>query len=149
MTIANKEIKNLIACLLSYSFAGIFIGQHLIIPERHYVYSDLHQALGLVVLSVWLTLVYYKGVTEWKWTLALHLWNWFVFCAVVDGINIAMVYNDTYPSQSAGNAILNDGLVYFNLLTCTGIYIMINLVIFVLIAPNIPRWLHKEDGMLR
>lgn len=138
----NKEIKLLILSLLSYSFAGIFLWQH-IIGDRFYIYEDLRQAIAFAIISFWLTIAYYKGIKEWYYTLALHLWNWFVFCAVVDGINIAMVYNDTYPSQSAGNAILNDGLVYFNLLTCTGIYIMINLVIFVLIAPNIPRWLHK------
>lgn len=138
----NPEIKYLVVCLLAYSLGGIFIWQH-IIGDRFYVYEDLRHAIGLFIVSFWLTLAYERGIKEIGYTIALHLWNWFVFCAVIDGINVAIVYNQTFPSQVEGNKILNQNLVYFDLMICGGIWAVINLIFFCILLPKIPEWLHK------
>lgn len=143
--IANdKRIYALIACLLSYGLAGIFVFQHLVDESKHYIYEDVHQATGVAIISIWLTWAYYKGITFWTWTLGLHLWNWFAFCMLIDSINCAIVYNEYFPYEFKANKALNDNLVYFNAMLCGGVLAVINFVIFCLIAPNIPRWLHSD-----
>jgi len=133
----------MLGSLIIYSVLGIFVWRPIVGDARFYIYEDLRQIIAWVIVCFWVTISYYGGLKVWWKTICVHLFNYWIFFGFLDSINIAMVYTKHFPSQSLGNEELNDGLMYIDLFTCSSVYVVVNLIVFCLIMPNVPNWLKK------
>jgi len=139
----NTEIKITVAILLSYFVFGMLIWQP-VIGDYFWVYEPVRQTLAWVIVFSGITWAYYNGAREWYYTICLHLANYLIFVMFLDSINITMAYIEYFPNVLKANAILNEGKTHFDLALFSGIYAVLNFILFVLILPRVPDWLSKD-----
>ena len=145
----NITIKWTIAAELIYSLALFFIAKPILDSENleygmYYIFEELFWVIYVVIFIIGATVSYWRGQTTWYWSIIYTMVCWFAFVKLIDVIYGTLIRFKHYPSIIKANVELNETVILSDLGWVTGLFTMLCVLMFCVIAPNIPNIIHKK-----